>query len=58
MADGRSGVEVRNDYPTIQAKIHHDAMREAFGDDALVITRSGYTGTQQWAIVWGGDTPG
>ncbi len=57
-ADGRSGVEVRNAYPTIQAKIHHDAMRDAFGDDALVITRSGYTGTQRWAIVWGGDTPG
>ncbi len=57
-ADGRSGVEVRNAYPTIQAKIHYDAMQSAFGDDALVITRSAYTGTQQWAIVWGGDTPG
>jgi len=56
-ADGRSGVEVRNAYPVIQARIHHDAMRAAFGDDAVVIARSAYTGTQQWAIVWGGDSP-
>ncbi len=56
-ADGRSGVEVRNDYPTLQARIHHDAMRAAFADDTVVIARSAYTGTQRWAIVWGGDSP-
>ncbi|MEW6271427.1 MAG: TIM-barrel domain-containing protein [Thermodesulfobacteriota bacterium] len=57
-ADGRHGREVRNAYPTLQAQVHHDAMQEAFPHDALVITRSGYTGTQRWAIVWGGDTAG
>lgn len=57
-ADGRNGREVRNDYPTLQAKIHFDAMAEAFPGDALVFTRSAYTGTQQWAVVWGGDIPG
>jgi len=57
-ADGRNGREVRNDYPTLQAKIHHDAITEAFPGDSLVLTRSGYTGTQQWAIVWGGDITG
>lgn len=57
-ADGRTGVEVRNAYPVIQAKIHHDAMQQVFGDDSLVISRSGYTGAQQWMIAWGGDTPG
>lgn len=57
-ADGRTGVEVRNAYPTLQAKIHHDAMQRRFGGDMLVITRSGYTGAQRWAITWGGDTPG
>lgn len=57
-ADGRTGVEVRNAYPTLQAQIHHDAMQRRFGDDMLVITRSGNTGAQRWAITWGGDTPG
>ncbi|MBY0280485.1 hypothetical protein K2Z84_34555 [Candidatus Binatia bacterium] len=57
-ADGRNGREVRNDYPTLQAKIHFDAMAEAFPGDSLVFTRSAYTGTQQWAVVWGGDIPG
>src|SRR5262249_51985765 len=57
-ADGRTGREVRNDYPTLQAKLHFDAMAEAFPGDSLVFTRSGYTGTQQWAVVWGGDIPG
>ena len=54
-ADGRNGREVRNDYPTLQAKIHFDAMDEAFPGDSLVFTRSAWTGTQQWAVVWGGD---
>jgi alpha-glucosidase (family GH31 glycosyl hydrolase) len=58
-ADGRTGREVRNDYPTLQARIHHDAMQQAQPDnDFLVITRSGYTGTPRWAIAWGGDTAG
>jgi alpha-glucosidase (family GH31 glycosyl hydrolase) len=57
-ADGRSGREVRNAYPTLQAQVHHDAMQEAFPGDSLVVTRSGYTGTQRWAIVWAGDTAG
>lgn len=57
--DGRNGREVRNDYPTLQAQIHHDAMQHArASDDFLVITRSGYTGTTQWAITWGGDIAG
>ena len=57
-ADGRSGREVRNDYPTLQAQVHHDALAEAFPGDSLVISRSGYTGTQRSAILWAGDTAG
>lgn len=57
-ADGRNGRELRNDYPRLQAKIHHDAMAAVRPDDFLVITRSGYTGTAAWAIAWGGDTAG
>jgi len=57
-ADGRGGREVRNAYPTLQAEVHHDAMAEAFPGDSLVIVRAGYTGTQRFAIAWGGDTAG
>jgi alpha-D-xyloside xylohydrolase len=56
--DGRNGREVRNDYPVIQAQIHHDALQSVRGDDFLLATRSAYTGTQHYAIVWGGDIPG
>jgi alpha-glucosidase (family GH31 glycosyl hydrolase) len=58
-ADGRTGREVRNDYPTLQARIHHDALRSAFPDgDFVLISRPAYTGTARWAIFWGGDIPG
>ncbi len=58
-ADGRTGREVRNDYPTLQARIHHDALAAAFPDgDFLLVSRPGYSGTQRWATVWGGDIPG
>jgi alpha-glucosidase (family GH31 glycosyl hydrolase) len=58
-ADGRTGREVRNDYPSLQAKIHYDALSAAHPDgDFLLFGRPGYSGTQQWEIVWGGDIPG
>jgi alpha-D-xyloside xylohydrolase len=58
-ADGRTGREVRNDYPTLQAKIHHDALASVYPDgDFVLFSRPGYSGTQQWSIFWGGDIPG
>jgi len=58
-ADGRTGREVRNDYQTLQAKLHNEALRDVYPDgDFVLITRSGYTGTQHYAIAWGGDTAG
>jgi len=57
--DGRTGREVRNDYPTLQAKIHHDALRSVYPDgDFVLISRPAYTGTARYAIFWGGDIPG
>jgi alpha-D-xyloside xylohydrolase len=56
--DGRTGREVRNAYPVLQAKIHHDALQQAFGDDFLLVSRPGYTGAQQYSTFWGGDIPG
>jgi alpha-glucosidase (family GH31 glycosyl hydrolase) len=57
-ADGRTGREVRNDYPRLQAMLHHDALAAAFPDrDFFLFTRSAYTGTAPYAIFWGGDIP-
>jgi alpha-glucosidase (family GH31 glycosyl hydrolase) len=57
--DGRSGREVRNAYPSLQAEMHHAALAFAHPDDDFVLfSRPGYTGTQQWSIFWGGDIPG
>lgn len=58
-ADGRTGRDVRNDYPTLQAKIHFDALVAARpGGDFVLFSRPGYTGTQRYAVFWGGDIPG
>jgi alpha-D-xyloside xylohydrolase len=57
-ADGRTGREVHNEYPTLQARIHHDALASVFGDDFVLISRPAYTGTSHWSIFWGGDIPG
>jgi len=58
-ADGRTGREVHNDYPTLQAKIHYDALKSVYPEgDFLVVARAGYTGTPRYAIFWGGDIAG
>jgi alpha-D-xyloside xylohydrolase len=58
-ADGRTGREVRNDYPSLQAKIHHDALAQVYPDgDFVLFSRPAYTGTAQWSVFWGGDIPG
>lgn len=58
-ADGRRGVEVRNDYVVLQTRLHHDALAGARPDgDFVLVSRSGYTGTQALSLVWGGDLPG
>ena len=58
-ADGRSGVEVRNDFPVINLQLYHDALETARGaGDFVVYARSVYAGAQQYGVVWGGDSPG
>jgi len=56
--DGRSGREVHNEYPVLQAKVHHDALKNSTNNDFLVLARAGYSGSQQWAASWGGDDVG
>ncbi|MEZ5502285.1 MAG: glycoside hydrolase family 31 protein [Halioglobus sp.] len=57
-SDGRSGREVHNAFPVLQAKVHHDALRSATDNDFVLIARAGYSGSQQWAASWGGDDVG
>ncbi len=54
--DGRSGIEVHNDYPRMYIKTYYDGTRKVRGDDFVLVPRAAYTGTQAWSIVWGGDT--
>jgi alpha-glucosidase (family GH31 glycosyl hydrolase) len=57
-ADGRTGRELRNAYPELFAKVHYDIVRSVRGDDFLVYPRSGYAGSQRWAVFSAGDVPG
>jgi alpha-D-xyloside xylohydrolase len=58
-ADGRTGREVHNAYPSLQAKIHHDALASVWPDgDFVLFSRPAYTGTAQYSVFWGGDIPG
>ncbi len=56
--DGRTGVEMRNAYPDLSARVHHDAVQRVRGDDFLVYPRAGYAGTQRWVVFSAGDIPG
>jgi len=56
--DGRTGRELHNAYPEIQARVHHDAVQRVRGQDFLVYPRSGYAGAQRSVIFSAGDVPG
>ncbi len=58
-ADGRNGREVHNDYVILQTRMHREALEQAWPQGEFVlITRSGYTGSQADSIIWGGDAAG
>lgn len=56
--DGRTGSEIKNAYPELMAKVHHDAVKAVRGDDFLNYPRAGYAGSQRWAGFSAGDVPG
>jgi alpha-glucosidase (family GH31 glycosyl hydrolase) len=56
--DGRTGFEVHNDYPRMYIKTYYDATRSVRGDDFMLMPRAAYGGSQEFSIVWGGDTRG
>ena len=58
-ADGRTGREVHNAYPGLQAQIHYDALAAVHPDgDFVLVSRPGWTGTPRLTVFWGGDIPG
>lgn len=56
--DGRNGRELHNEFQRLQSRVHHDALDQATGGDFVLMPRSGYSGSQQYAVHWGGDSPG
>jgi len=50
-ADGRTGIEMRNGY-TVE---YHRAIQAVLGDDGILFSRSGFTGTQASPACWAGD---
>ena len=56
--DGRTGAEMRNAYPELSARVHHDAVQRVRGNDFLVYPRNGYAGSQRWVVFSAGDIPG
>ncbi|MEK7798503.1 MAG: TIM-barrel domain-containing protein [Acidobacteriota bacterium] len=56
--DGRTGFEVHNDYPRLFIRTFYDATRAVRGDDFVLMSRAAFGGSQQWGVVWGGDSRG
>ena len=53
--DGRTGDEMRNQYPNDYIASYQDLMRQYVRDGGVTFSRAGYTGAQNWPIHWAGD---
>jgi alpha-glucosidase (family GH31 glycosyl hydrolase) len=56
--DGRDGRELHNAYPGLQLALYEEILREARGDDFVVLARAGFAGDQRFGAAWGGDMTG
>ncbi len=54
-SNGDSGRRLHNVYSLLYNKCVYEASRKRFDNQALVWSRSGWTGSQQYPIQWGGD---
>ncbi len=52
-ADGRTGKEMRNEYPNLYIKKHYDYIHEK--RDGIVFSRAGFSGAAQMPAHWAGD---
>lgn len=55
--NGKAAREVRNEYPKLYLKAAYDALKKSGTEDFLLMPRATYTGSQQYGVFWGGDTP-
>ncbi|MDZ7373377.1 MAG: alpha-glucosidase [candidate division KSB1 bacterium] len=53
--DGRCLAELHNHYPVLYARRTYEITRKHRGKDFVLMPRAGYTGSQQYAVFWGGD---
>lgn len=54
-SDGRTGEEIWNEYPNLYQGAYTRFLRAHRGDDALLFSRSGYSGAQRFPAHWTGD---
>lgn len=54
--NGRTAPEMYNEYATLYAKAFWEACAEVRGNDFVVLSRPGFSGAQQYAIFYSGDT--
>jgi alpha-glucosidase (family GH31 glycosyl hydrolase) len=56
--DGRSLMEMHNDYPRQYAEAVYEVTKKYRGDDFVLLTRAGYPGSQKYTTFWSGDSGG
>jgi alpha-glucosidase (family GH31 glycosyl hydrolase) len=54
-ADGRSGAELWNAYPAEYTRAYTDFLHKVRGKDALLFSRAGFAGSQNYPAHWAGD---
>lgn len=53
--DGTSALEMKNRYSILYNQAMQSYVDEELGGDGVLLTRSGYTGTQRFPFAWAGD---
>ncbi|QFT87727.1 Alpha-xylosidase [Bacillus sp. THAF10] len=54
-ADGRTGSEMRNEYPNDYIQAYYEFAQAHRPNDAMTFSRAGYTGAQKFPSHWAGD---
>lgn len=54
--NGKTAKEMYNQYATLYVKTFYDACQQARGHDFVIYSRPGYSGSQQYAAFFSGDT--
>lgn len=55
--DGRTGLQLRNEYAVLYQRATHEALAELSDDGVALFCRSGTSGAQRYPCHWVGDTP-